>query len=306
MALTTASMLTTTSTVTTTEAFTTSIDTAALTRVVGTFEPVPTAGLLIEGTNYVDTLYGSNADDDIYGLAGNDRLYGQNGNDNLFGGIGDDMLNGGWGADRLDGGTGNDTASYSGSTAVTVDLGQGLGFGGQAAGDTYTSIENVQGSAYADILIGNSGSNSLWGGAGKDQLNGGVGDDWIDGGTGNDILTGDLAGYLGRDTFVLRPTDGADTIVDFQKGWDKIALSGFDDTDFGPSNVLTTGHLDRDGGLHIDTLGRQGVNLLYLTDTNQLLSFDSLIGINGNWDVKGEKLIATVNVDLTASDFIFI
>jgi hypothetical protein len=79
-------------------------------------------GYYIEGTEDSDTLHGSSLADDIFGRGGHDVLYGALGNDNLDGGEGNDTLNGGAGGDRLVGGAGIDTASYAGSSAVTVDL----------------------------------------------------------------------------------------------------------------------------------------------------------------------------------------
>jgi hypothetical protein len=71
----------------------------------------------------------------------------------LFGGSGNDTLDGGTGADVLIGGDGTDTADYSLSAAgVTVSLLTGLGAGGDAQGDTLGGIENIIGSALADVL----------------------------------------------------------------------------------------------------------------------------------------------------------
>jgi Ca2+-binding RTX toxin-like protein len=88
------------------------------------------------------------------------------------------VLRGGAGADRLDGGTGSDTASYyQNTTAVTVNLATGAGSGGAAAGDTYVSIENVNGSTAADQITGSALANALNGWAGQDVLSGGGGAD---------------------------------------------------------------------------------------------------------------------------------
>ena len=79
-------------------------------------------------------------------------------------------------ADRLDGGDATDWADYRGaSTGVTANLTNGLGTGGEAAGDRYISIENFLGSSFDDRLIGNADGNVLRGGAGADTLEGGGG-----------------------------------------------------------------------------------------------------------------------------------
>ncbi|HEV7252012.1 MAG TPA: calcium-binding protein [Mesorhizobium sp.] len=135
---------------------------------------------------------------DIVGGSGADILRANSGNDRLSGGAGSDILEGYRGADQLDGGTGNDTASYENAGApVGVHLGASRGFLAQARGDTFISIENVQGSAYGDWIIGDKSANQLWGGAGNDRLNGAAGADRLYGGAGNDILQGGLgADYL--------------------------------------------------------------------------------------------------------------
>ena len=79
-------------------------------------------------------------------------------------------------ADRLDGGDATDWADYRGaSTADTANLTNGLGTGGEAAGDRYISIENLLGSNFDDRLIGNADGNILRGGTGADTLEGGGG-----------------------------------------------------------------------------------------------------------------------------------
>src|SRR3954468_5024711 len=110
----------------------------------------------ISGTNDDDTLYGwapgaSTSDtgvDTLRGFSGDDWLYGGGGNDFLYGDADNDTLNGGSGGDQLFGGTGIDTASFIGATVgVSLNLLEYEGYTGDAAGDIYISIENVQGSA---------------------------------------------------------------------------------------------------------------------------------------------------------------
>jgi len=157
------------------------------------------AQLIVDGTNLAPgqslTVIGSAETDGTFDLRGGA------GNDDLRGGAGNDILSGGAGADVLAGSGGNDTANYANSSAgVTINLEAGTATGGDATGDTLTSIENLTGSAQNDTLTGDGNANILTGGAGNDTLNGGGGDDTINlgafftaldsinGGTGNDTL----------------------------------------------------------------------------------------------------------------------
>src|SRR5262245_41348952 len=73
-------------------------------------------------------------------------IFGYGGNDSIHGLGGDDYIVGGTGADALHGGIGSDTASYYTSTAgIMASLSYGVGVGGDAEGDTYFSIENLDG-----------------------------------------------------------------------------------------------------------------------------------------------------------------
>ena len=102
---------------------------------------------------------------DIEGLQGstfNDTLVGDSNNNFLIGGAGPDVLNGG---------AGNDTADYRTSTSgLTIDLANPANNTGDGVGDTYISIERLQGSDFGDNLFGNNGNNNLDGGAGADHL----------------------------------------------------------------------------------------------------------------------------------------
>ena len=141
--------------------------------------------------------------ENVTGGYSNDFLIGDNGNNVLSGGAGDDILMGGLGADTLIGGTGSDTASYEDNQgAVTVNLLANIGAGNAAQGDTFFSIENINGTAYQDTLIGDNNANILDGMAGIDTLTGNGGAD------------------------VFRVGNGLDRITDFLSGTDRIALNG--------------------------------------------------------------------------------
>lgn len=164
------------------------------------------------GSSFNDTLSANSTANTIYGGTGNDTLDGRAGNDALRGQDGDDILIGGAGADTLIGGPGSDTASYRTATAgVVVSLKNPAVNTGDASGDTYNVIENIEGSAHADNLTGaDSIANTILGGAGNDILDGASGDDILNGGTGNDLLTGGA----GKDFFLFNTTLSAGTNVD--------------------------------------------------------------------------------------------
>jgi Ca2+-binding RTX toxin-like protein len=151
----------------------------------------PRDGVATGGLNN-DVLYGHPIlATQLSGEGLDDQLYGGNSADLLYGGEGNDTLDGGGGGDWLDGGTGNDTASYASAlTGVTASLANRALNTGDAAGDIYVSIENLSGSAFADILTGDGAANGLIGGAGNDFIDAGAGDDTLDGGAGNDTLDG--------------------------------------------------------------------------------------------------------------------
>lgn len=160
------------------------------------------------GTAFGDTLGGDAAANRLEGRGGNDRLEGRAGDDVLAGGLGNDSLEGGEGADTLDGGEGIDTADYFlSSAAVQVSLAGGTASGGDAGGDQLTSIENLTGSDFDDVLIGDSGNNVLFGRRGSDLLVGGDGDDTLIGGQGADTMQGgagfDIVDYTGSATGVV-------------------------------------------------------------------------------------------------------
>jgi VCBS repeat-containing protein len=146
-----------------------------------------------QGDTYilVERVYGSRFDDNITGDGGVNYLRGFRGDDQLFGEGGTDFLQGGLGADALDGGAGSDWAYYvSSSAGLTIDLGNVSNNTGEAAGDTYTSIENALGSRFDDIISGDAGNNFLRGLQGDDVLTGGDGVDFVRGDQGADVLDG--------------------------------------------------------------------------------------------------------------------
>ena len=148
-----------------------------------------------------------------------------------YGGAGDDQIYAGSEIDLIDGGQGEDFVYYYYSTAsVGVNLQTGLGSGGDAAGDTYRSIEDVYGSCYNDLLIGNGAFNEINGYSGDDVVRGGAGGDYLDGGDGVDTLD-----YRGSDAGVNvnlgnGGTFGGDAQGDQFLAFESIFGSDFNDT----------------------------------------------------------------------------
>jgi len=92
----------------------------------------------------------------------------------------------GTGAQTVSGSTGIDTVSYAYTAAVSVDLWL-LSFGGEAADDYMTGIENLTGSPYDDVLRA-LGTTSI--------IDGGAGGDFMEGRNGSDIYYVDNSGDL--------------------------------------------------------------------------------------------------------------
>ncbi len=164
------------------------------------------------GTDFDDGLFGNNEVNVLEGLGGNDIIHS-------FGG-----------ADTLDGGEGTDTALFSASPGVTVDLDE-AGNATSSFGDTLIAIENLTGSASGpDELAGNSGDNVLNGQGGEDILNGEGGDDTLIS-DGLDVIDGG---------------EGIDT-VDFSDVADGVFANLTDGTVSTPVTVANDGSVDLSG-----------------------------------------------------------
>ena len=145
-------------------------------------------------------------------FTGQVMLVGNAGNDTLIGGTGDDTLEGGAGNDLLIGGAGSDTYVFDGSDLgedtieeLPGNSGDTLDFSGLSAPvavdlastavqevspghlslklSSDVGLENVIGTAFADVMYGNEQDNYLMGAGGRDLL---------EGRGGNDVL---LAGW---------------------------------------------------------------------------------------------------------------
>lgn len=151
-----------------------------------TGDPWDESTLELRGEPGNDTLTGGEIGDLLDGGLGNDTMRGFGGED----GLAPDAILGTPGDDLFDGGPGDDLARFGGSQAsVTVDLAK---TGPQDTGngtDTFISVENVNGSSFADTLLGTAGRNLLFGQSSDDVIDGRGGDDALNGGSGIDTLT---------------------------------------------------------------------------------------------------------------------
>ncbi|MEO0628143.1 MAG: hypothetical protein AAFY91_14210, partial [Bacteroidota bacterium] len=109
----------------------------------------------------------------IISSSGSDVVFGSSFSDTIATGLGDDRVFGGGGSDLLDGGAGWDTADYWLSMlSLTADLQMSQFNTGDAHGDVFRSIENLQGTRFNDDLRGDAQANQIWGGTGNDTLSG--------------------------------------------------------------------------------------------------------------------------------------
>lgn len=186
---------------------------------------------ILDGGAGNDVITGGGGDDTLYGGIGTDTLTGGAGANVLDGGAGTNTYNMGAGADQVIGGANYDRIYYQSSniavvvnldgashsfvnslgTTVTVAAGSGGNrqevandVNSWANGDTYSGVEEVQGSSVNDVIWGsdavnnvftlNSGNDIAYGFGGNDTLYGGAGTDTLYGGVGNDVLEGGAGG----------------------------------------------------------------------------------------------------------------
>jgi Ca2+-binding RTX toxin-like protein len=244
----------------------------------------------IIGDAKANIIHAGEGNDRVEGRDGNDIIFGEQGEDALYGENGDDFLVGGTEADVLNGGAGNDTASYfTSATRVSVSLTTGTGWAGDAEGDRLETIENLEGSQFEDLLIGDSVNNILSGLGGNDLIYGEAGDDLLDGGTGSDRLYGgdgndQLYGQAGED---LLKGEAGDDQLNGGDGNDQLyGQEGNDTLDSGAGNDYL------EGGEGDDLLdGSDGNDQLFGQEGNDTLSGgtgdDLLDGGIGNDQLNG-------------------
>nr|WP_272490884.1 tandem-95 repeat protein [Mesobacterium pallidum] len=269
----------------------------------------------LDGTGWNDTLGGDDGANTLWGRDGDDLLEGRGDADSLYGGLGDDTLDGGAGGDSLGGGEGIDTATYFFSDAgVQVSLSAGTATGGWATGDTLVSIENLDGSEFADTLEGDGGANALYGDRGDDTLTGLAGDDRLQGGRGADRIDGgagiDTAVYTLSSAGIVidlaaGTASGGDAMGDVLVGIEIIEASYHDDALLGDS-----GDNRFRGSRGADLMdGRGGFDTADYANADEAVAVNLATGMglageaSGDTLISIEALIGSVHADtFTGSD----
>jgi len=201
------------------------------------------------GTDQGEFIQSDAPDTTINGFGGGDALYATFGGTNfLNGGDGNDLLIGGPGLDRMDGGSGNDnTASYRFSPgAVTASLANPGQNTGEAQGDTYVNVQNLEGTKFNDTLIGDGqpvnvlngieGNDRLFGGFGYATMIGGPGADQHIGGAGKGLIDYETS-LAGLTASLANPSINTnDAQGDTYSNLFDMAGSAFDDTLIGDGN----------------------------------------------------------------------
>ncbi len=216
-----------------------------------------------------------------------ENLRGSNFGDNLTGDNNDNVLEGGSGADQLNGGKGVNTASYEhAGTGVTANLSKAANNTGEALGDKFTSIQNLQGSAFDDKLTGDGGANALIGGSGADTLTGAGGKDMLTGGLGNDTFVFTTL----QDSSVAAP----DLITDFEVG---------DMLDFSAIDANTGPGAGGNQAFHIGGGGGHAGDVLATYDSATDITTVNLY-VNNDATVDGTLLLTGDHHDLNSWDLI--
>lgn len=175
------------------------------------------------------------------------------------------------GADIIDGGGGTDTIEFSGSfEGVAVNLVTGSGSGGDAEGDVYSNIENIIGSDFGDILVGDADDNKIDGELGDDIIIGGAGDDILSG-NGSDIISGGK----GIDTLVLdyTPPSGASNVN---------AISKYEILK--DDNKIAVNAIHVDTSLNFFSGQIDSIELLLVSKTGIFGDYNETIDVKSIWD----------------------
>ena len=163
-------------------------------------------------------------------MSGDDNVFGGSGADSLIGAGGSDFFRGLAGNDTLDGGAGTDMTAYDNDSLSGAGIIANLSLDSVTVGgttlaantvrdgfgniDTLISIEEVRGTALADVFFGgsiNSGSGYNWfqGRGGADTYTGGVSTAWRDDNGGGAYTYGPASQYFAGTYWVDYRQDGS-------------------------------------------------------------------------------------------------
>ncbi len=173
---------------------------------------------------------------------------------------------------------------------------------------TVTTIEDADGGAGNDDIIGNAAGNALTGNAGNDTLLGAAGADSLAGGAGRDSLDGGsgvdtMAGGAGNDTYMA--DDGADSIVELALGGSDLVLAS--------ASFVLPAEVERltlTGAGNIAGTGNAGANTVTGNAGDNLLASgggaDVLVGGDGNDTLQGDGGAETMTGGLGIDAFAFL
>lgn len=173
----------------------------------------------VDGGGGDDTISAGDGNDTVYGGAGNDVIDGAKGNDTIYGGDGDDRILASLDSDAIYGGGGIDTYDASGST-VGININLATGVVKAPSTSTISGVENVTGSRFADVIVGDAGANVFNGNGGNDLIYGGGGNDTFIASNGNVSYTGGA----GNDTFIFTVGTTGAQYFDGQTGNDAFRI----------------------------------------------------------------------------------
>ncbi len=249
----------------------------------------------LSGDAGTDSLRGGTAADVLFGGTENDTLQGDSGNDTLTGGAGNDVLNGG---------DDTDTADYSTATGgINANLGTNLVSDGDGGTDTLSGVENITGSAAADIITTSSSATTIQGGAGDDSIISGRGSNLIDGGDGTDLLTVDFSAN-GNAVITVRTGDDITQVTAFQQSSaSTLTISGIE-------RINMTGSSNGEalvGGALSDTLsGGNGNDTIFGSLLDSLLGGSGTDVLSADLSSLSEDISYSSGAAITLNDGTFI
>ncbi|MAD37322.1 MAG: hypothetical protein CMO30_22120 [Tistrella sp.] len=178
---------------------------------------------------------------------------------------------------------------------------------GDAAGDILISIENVNGSAFNDVLEGDAGNNRLVGFSGDDVLRGRQGADFLDGRDGIDIATYSSSSVGVHVDLAMGRGFGGDAEGDQLVSIENVNGSTFDDVlegDTGANHLIGFSGNDilrgRGGADILD--GRDGIDIATYSTSSIGVRVDLASGRGFGGDAEGDQLVAIENVNGSTFD----